>query len=38
MSNYTPKEMAVSLCRCADGICDDSCPCAEVLEEAEEDG
>ena len=30
MANYNPKEMAVFLRRCAAGICDDSCPYADV--------
>lgn len=29
MPNFTPKEMAVFLRRCANGICDDSCPCCD---------
>ncbi|MBP3304912.1 MAG: hypothetical protein J6L24_02980 [Oscillospiraceae bacterium] len=29
MANYSPKEMAVFLRRCGDGVCDDSCPCAD---------
>lgn len=34
--NYTPKEMAVFLRRCADGICDDSCPWVDVPTNCEE--
>lgn len=30
MANYKPKDLAVFLRRCCNGICDDSCPCAEV--------
>lgn len=30
MANYQPKEMAVWLRRCLNGICNDSCPCATV--------
>ena len=36
MANYTPKEMAVFLRRCADGVCDDSCPWADVPTNCEE--
>lgn len=31
MANYKPKDLAVFLRRCCNGICDESCPCAEVL-------
>lgn len=30
MANFTPKNMAMWLRRCCNGICDDSCPCADV--------
>ena len=30
MANFTPKNMAVWLRRCLNGVCDESCPCAEV--------
>ena len=36
MANYNPKEMAVFLRRCAAGICDDSCPWADVPTNCEE--
>lgn len=26
MANYKPEQMAVFLRRCANGVCDDSCP------------
>ena len=29
--NFTPEQMSVFLRRCANGICDDSCPCAKSL-------
>ena len=35
MANFTPKNMAVWLRRCCNGICDDSCPCAEVHSECD---
>ena len=30
MANFKPKQMAVFLRRCLNGVCDDSCPCADV--------
>lgn len=30
MANYKPKDLAVFLRRCCNGICDESCPCSEV--------
>ena len=36
MASYKPSEMAVFLRRCANGICDDSCPWADVPTNCEE--
>ena len=36
MANYSPKEMAVFLRRCAKHICDDSCPWAGLPTRCEE--
>ena len=34
--NYSPKEMAVFLRRCANNVCDDSCPWCDVPVDCEE--
>ena len=36
MPNYTPEQMAVFLRRCANGVCDDSCPWTNVPIQCEE--
>lgn len=30
MANYKPQELAVWLRRCLNGVCDETCPCADV--------
>lgn len=35
MANYTPNEMSVFLRRCADTMCDDSCPFCDVKTDCE---
>lgn len=37
MANFKPNEMAVFLRRCAAGVCDDSCPCADVHMDCDEE-
>ena len=36
MANFKPKEMAVFLRRCANGVCDKSCPWYDVTTDCEE--